>query len=108
MLRILEHDCNIGFHDRALRLKTVNDQPIKNLLGLAETLAGLLKPVDDGASISDRFARFHFDHEDEDLSSDLPDMVLERAKVAAANAQICRQNRIPSIASERLQGPFAA
>lgn len=107
LLRILEHDCNIGFHDRALRLNSVNDQPINNMLGLAETLAALLKPVGQEASISDRFVRFQFEQED-DLTSDLPDLVLERAKVAAANAQICKQNRIPSVASERLRGPFEA
>lgn len=106
LLRILEHDCNIGFYDRALRLKSVNDQPIKNMIGLATTLAKLLEPVEHGASISDRFVRFHFEQEDDSLSSDLPDLVLEREKVAAANAQICRQNRIPSVASERLRGPF--
>ena len=108
LLRILEHDCNIGFQDRAARLESVNDQPINNMLGLAETLAALLKPIEEGASIADRFVRFKFAHEDEDLASDLPDLVLERAKVAAANAQICKQNRIPSVASERLRGPFEA
>ena len=44
--------------------------------------------------------------DDDEEGSDVPDFVLERSKVAAANAQICKQNRIADIASERLRAPF--
>ena len=77
---------------------------------LAEKLATVLKaPSLEGADdAQQRFVRFHFQHEDDDEEGNgLPDLVLERAKVEAANAQICQQNRIPSVASERLRGPFA-
>ena len=36
---ILEHDCNIGYHDCALQLKSVDGVEIPNLMALAEKLA---------------------------------------------------------------------
>ena len=71
-------------------------------MALAEKLAAVLKAED-----GEKFVcfRFELDSDDEE-GSDVPDFVLERSKVAAANAQICKQNRIADIASERLRAPF--
>ena len=100
---ILEHDCNIGYHDCALQLKSVDGVEIPNLMALAEKLAAVLKDED-----GEKFVcfRFELDSDDDEEGSDVPDFVLERSKVAAANAQICKQNRIADIASERLRAPF--
>eukprot|EP01047_Picozoa_sp_COSAG01_P033112 COSAG01_NODE_2422_length_7726_cov_5.781172_10_plen_549_part_00 len=109
LMRILEHECNIGYRDRAAIVKSVDGTEITNMMVLAETLAAVLKAEEEGAEGADKFVCFRFEHDDdegEDERSDVPDLVLERAKIAEANAQICAQNRIAHVASERLRGPF--
>ena len=84
-------------------LPPLNKVLIPNLMALAEKLAAVLKDED-----GEKFVcfRFELDSDDDGEGSDVPDFVLERSKVAAANAQICKQNRIADIASERLRAPF--
>jgi len=98
LLRILEHDVNIGCPSSARILEAVNDVVIHNLRELAQSIANALKG-------DDHFIRFRFKRDD-DTDSVVPDIVLERAKVHQANAEICSTNRINGFASENLREYF--
>jgi len=98
LLRILEHDINIGCPSSARVLEAVNDDAVHNLRELAQSVAAALKG-------EERFIRFRFKRDD-DTDSGVPDIVLERAKVQEANNSICNTNRIRCFASENLRGYF--
>ena len=99
---------NIGCANKSGVLRTVNEEPVHNLLALAHKLAAVLRS-------EDRFVRFRLAPtnfadggpiEAELPVSPIPTYVLERAKIAKANDEICKQYRIAHIASERLAGAF--
>eukprot|EP00929_Paragymnodinium_shiwhaense_P071347 TRINITY_DN36283_c0_g1_i1.p1 TRINITY_DN36283_c0_g1~~TRINITY_DN36283_c0_g1_i1.p1 ORF type:complete len:583 (-),score=149.04 TRINITY_DN36283_c0_g1_i1:220-1968(-) len=100
LLRILEHDLNIGCPGGVRILATVNGEPIKNLRDTARLVAGVLKS-------EERFLRFRFKRDNDVEGSIVPDVVLEREKVRAADKEICQKNRIAAFASEGLLGYFA-
>lgn len=101
LLRILQHDINIGCPGLARILATLNEREIRSLPALAREVAAALQSTE-------RFVRFKFKREDSEGDSGLPDIVLERSQVAAANAEICETHRIPSVVSSGLQQHFTA
>eukprot|EP00929_Paragymnodinium_shiwhaense_P023267 TRINITY_DN14610_c0_g1_i1.p1 TRINITY_DN14610_c0_g1~~TRINITY_DN14610_c0_g1_i1.p1 ORF type:complete len:550 (+),score=113.11 TRINITY_DN14610_c0_g1_i1:146-1795(+) len=98
LLRVLQHDINIGCSGRARVLKAVNEQEISCLPSLAKILAGALNG-------EERFVRFQLLTEPGEETG-LPDLVLPRAKIADANRDICMTHRIPEMASDSLRHHF--
>jgi len=104
MLRILEHDVNLGYYDQSGVVQNVNDRTIDNIDQLAETFAKALSSKSNDQN--DDFVRIKISSDKPEESNTLSTFVLKKDNIQAANQDICQQYRIPAIASERLMKKY--
>jgi len=109
LLTILKHEVNLGYgHTNVGVLTAFNERPVRSLADLARFYGEALQGTDD-------FLRFYLsegDAEDAQKGRDpgsgprIPDIVLERKKVEAADHRICATNNIPAVTSMGLLPTF--
>jgi len=99
LLRILEHDINIGCPSQVRVLESVNGIETCGLRSAASLVATALRG-------NDEFIRFRFKRDCGDDESCVPDIVLERARIAAADEEISQRNRIDALVSNGLKEFF--
>lgn len=95
LLRVLEHDINIGCPSHVRVLESVNNKEARSLSVVARIVAEALRG-------DERFVHFKLKHDGEEAESSVPDIVLERARIRSADDEICTRNHIRAFASESL------
>jgi len=103
LLTILEHDVNIGYGSGDLGvLSTFNEKKVRNLAELARLYGEAMRLGED------EFLRFSMDEPDEIKTTveGIPDIVLNRKKVEAADQQLCQTYQISDVVSAAMRPYF--
>eukprot|EP00931_Biecheleriopsis_adriatica_P049872 TRINITY_DN28857_c0_g1_i1.p1 TRINITY_DN28857_c0_g1~~TRINITY_DN28857_c0_g1_i1.p1 ORF type:complete len:562 (-),score=94.41 TRINITY_DN28857_c0_g1_i1:120-1805(-) len=111
LLNILKHDVNLGYgpDDHLGILEYFNDQPVRNLKSLASMVGSVMRAQEEDFL---RFRTRKTSKAADDSKQKMflmgrvegkrPDIVLSLAKVASADAEICKMNNIPAPASAEI------